>query len=147
LWIADVGQNAYEEVNRVDPVADAGANLGWNLMEASHCFADAACSADGLILPVAEYGRDLGCSVTGGHVYRGGAIGGLGGWYLFSDYCSGRLFGIRSDLEVPEDGSAHPPRILLETGQSISSFGTDEEGELYVTDIRGGLLSRIVAGG
>ena len=143
LWIADVGQNAYEEINRIDPAADAGANLGWNVMEASHCFADAACSSDGLVLPVAEYGRDLGCSVTGGHVYRGRAIEGLGGWYLFSDYCGGRLFGIPSDT----DGSDLAPRILLETGQSISSFGTDADGELYVTDIGGGLLSRIVAGG
>jgi len=147
LWIADVGQNAYEEIDRIHPEADAGANLGWNLMEAAHCFADAACSSDGLVLPVTEYGHDLGCSVTGGHVYRGGAIDGLRGWYLFSDYCSGLLFGIRSDAEVPADGSALAPRILLETGRSISSFGTDEDGELYVTDIGGGLLSRIVAGG
>ncbi|MCA1569250.1 MAG: PQQ-dependent sugar dehydrogenase [Chloroflexi bacterium] len=143
LWIADVGQNAYEEINRIHPEVDAGANLGWNTMEASHCFADAACSSDGLVLPVAEYGRDLGCSVTGGHVYRGRAIEGLGGWYLFSDYCGGRLFGIPSDT----DGSDLAPRILLETGQSISSFGTDADGELYVTDIGGGVLSRIVAGG
>ena len=143
LWIADVGQNAYEEINRIDPEADAGANLGWNIMEASHCFADAACSSDGLVLPVAEYGRDQGCSVTGGHVYRGSAVEGLAGWYLFSDYCEGHLFGVHSET----DGSDLAPRILGETGGSISSFGTDEAGDLYVTDIGGGLLSRIVAGG
>ena len=143
LWIADVGQNAYEEINRIDPEADAGANLGWNLMEASHCFADAACSSDGLVLPVAEYGRDQGCSVTGGHVYRGTAVDGLAGWYLFSDYCEGHLFGVHSET----DGSDLTPLILGETGGSISSFGTDEAGDLYVTDIGGGLLSRIVAGG
>jgi len=143
LWIADVGQNAYEEINRIDPEADAGANLGWNIMEASHCFADAACSSDGLVLPVAEYGRDQGCSVTGGHVYRGSAVEGLAGWYLFSDYCEGNLFGVPSDT----DGSDLAPRILGETGGPISSFGTDEAGDLYVTDIGGGLLSRIVAGG
>jgi glucose/arabinose dehydrogenase len=143
LWIADVGQNAYEEINRIDPEADAGANLGWNVMEASHCFADADCSSDSLVLPVAEYSRDLGCSVTGGHVYRGTAIDGLGGWYLFSDYCSGHLFGIRSDT----DGSELAPAILLEGAGSISSFGVDGEGELYVTDIGGGRLSRIVGGG
>ena len=143
LWIADVGQNAFEEVNRIDPVADAGANLGWSLMEATHCFADASCSPDGLVLPVAEYGRDEGCSVTGGHVYRGAAIDGLRGWYLFSDYCSGLLFGIRSDAT----GTGNAPRVLLETGRSISSFGSDADGELYVTDIAGGVLSRIVAGG
>ena len=143
LWIADVGQNAYEEINRIDPEADAGANLGWNIMEASHCFADAACSSDGLVLPVAEYGRDQGCSVTGGHVYRGSAVEGLAGWYLFSDYCEGHLFAVHSET----DGSDLAPRILGETSGSISSFGTDEAGDLYVTDIGGGLLSRIVAGG
>ncbi|MDQ3148947.1 MAG: PQQ-dependent sugar dehydrogenase [Chloroflexota bacterium] len=143
LWIADVGQNAYEEINRIDPEADAGANLGWNIMEASHCFADAACSSDGLVLPVAEYGRDQGCSVTGGHVYRGSAVEGLAGWYLFSDYCEGNLFGVHSET----DGSDLAPRTLGETSGSISSFGTDEAGNLYVTDIGGGLLSRIVAGG
>ncbi|CAN5263593.1 PQQ-dependent sugar dehydrogenase [soil metagenome] len=143
LWIADVGQNAYEEINRIDPEADAGANLGWNIMEASHCFADAACSSDGLVLPVAEYGRDQGCSVTGGHVYRGSAVESLAGWYLFSDYCEGHLFGVHSET----DGSDLAPRILGETSGLISSFGTDEAGELYVTDIGVGLLSRIVAGG
>jgi len=147
LWIADVGQNAYEEIDRIDPEADAGANLGWNVMEAAHCFADAACSSDGLILPLAEYGHDLGCSVTGGSVYRGSAIEGLRGWYLFGDYCSGLLFGIRSDAQSPGDGSALAPRVVLETGRSISSFGTDTDGELYLTDIGGGTLSRIVAGG
>ena len=146
LWIADVGQNAYEEIDRIDPAADAGGNLGWNLMEASHCFADASCSADGLILPLVEYGRDLGCSVTGGHVYRGGAIGGLRGWYLFGDYCRGLLFGIQADAQAPAAGGALAPRILLETGAAISSFGVDTDGELYLTDIGGGTLSRIVDG-
>ena len=147
LWIADVGQNAYEEIDRIDPAAAAGGNLGWNLMEATRCFADAACSAEGLILPLAEYGHDLGCSVTGGYVYRGDAIAGLGGWYVFGDYCSGLLFGIRSDAQAPGDGSALAPRILLESGRSISSFGTDSAGELYLTDIGGGAVLRVVAGG
>lgn len=146
LWIADVGQNAFEEINRLDPLADAGANLGWNVMEGAHCFADANCSSEGLVLPVAEYGRDLGCSVTGGHVYRGEAIDGLRGWYLFSDYCGGSLFGVRSDLHAGGAAPA-PPRILAETGRAISAFGVDTAGELYVADIAGGTLSRIVAGG
>jgi glucose/arabinose dehydrogenase len=141
LWIADVGQNAAEEIDRVDPVADAGANLGWNLMEASQCFARPDCSTEGLILPVAEYGRDLGCSVTGGYVYRGEAIGDLRGWYLFSDYCSGLLFGIRSDAE-----GVIGPRVLLETGVSVSTFGEGRDGELYLADLNGGSIYRIVAG-
>ena len=147
LWVADVGQIAYEEIDRIDPVAAAGANLGWNLMEGSHCFADPACSPDGLVTPLAEYGHDQGCSVTGGYVSRGGSVDGLWGWYLFGDYCSGLLFGVRSDAEAAADGSALAPRVLLETGRSISSFGTDTDGDLYLTDIGGGALLRIVPGG
>ncbi len=137
LWIGDVGQNAFEEINRVDPTADAGSNLGWNLMEASHCYVS-GCSPDGLVLPVAEYGHDAGCSVTGGHVYRGEAIADLYGWYLFSDYCSGLLFGLRSDAT-----GVNVPRVLLESGASVSSFGQAADGELYVADIAAGVIYRI----
>jgi glucose/arabinose dehydrogenase len=147
LWIADVGQGASEEIDRIDPAAAAGANLGWNVMEGSQCYAIAACSSDGLVVPLAEYNHDQGCSVSGGHVYRGGSIDGLRGWYLFGDYCSGLVFGLRSDAEAPADGSALAPRVLLETGRSISSFGTDTDGDSYLTDIAGGALLRIVAGG
>jgi glucose/arabinose dehydrogenase len=139
LWIGDVGQNAFEEIDRVDPAADAGANLGWNLMEASHCYVS-GCSPDGLVLPVAEYGHDAGCSVTGGYVYRGEAIADLHGWYLFSDYCSGLLFGLRSDAT-----GVNTPRVLLESGASVSSFGEAADGELYVTDIAAGVIYRIAA--
>jgi glucose/arabinose dehydrogenase len=147
LWIGDVGQGAFEEVNRLDPIADAGANLGWSVMEGAHCFADAGCTTDGLVLPLAEYGRDLGYSVTGGHVYRGAAIADLAGWYLFADYGYGYLFGIPSDAAAPADGTALAPRLLLETGAMVSAFGVDGGGELYVVDHAGGALSRIIAGG
>jgi glucose/arabinose dehydrogenase len=146
LWIADVGQGAYEEVTLIDPAADAGANLGWNVMEGGHCFATPDCSTDGLTLPLAEYGRDSGCSVTGGHVYRGAAIPDLVGWYLFADYCSGILFGVASDASVPEGGPPLAPTVLLETGATVSSFGVDSDGELYVVD-HGGEISRIVPAG
>jgi glucose/arabinose dehydrogenase len=141
LWIADVGQSAYEEIDRLDPATDAGANLGWAVMEGAHCYADLACSSDGLVQPVAEYGRDQGCSVTGGYVYRGTAIPDLRGWYLFSDYCSGLLFGVPSDVE-----SAAEPRVLLETGASVSTFGQDADGELYLADLASGAVYRIVEG-
>ena len=141
LWIADVGQNAAEEIDRIDPVADVGANLGWDVMEASQCFQTTDCSTDGLILPITEYGRDQGCSVTGGYVYRGDAIGQLRGWYLFSDYCTGTLFGIPSDA----DGLIGP-RVLLETGINVSAFGEGADAELYVADHSGGSIYRIVAG-
>jgi glucose/arabinose dehydrogenase len=142
LWIADVGQNAWEEIDRLDPGTDGGANLGWNVMEASHCFGGPLCASDGLVLPVAEYGRDLGCSVSGGYVYRGDAIAGLDGWYLFSDYCSGLLFGVPSDAE-----DVIAPRVLLDTGHQVSTFGQDPDGELYLADISSGAIYGIVAGG
>ncbi|MGZ8512121.1 MAG: PQQ-dependent sugar dehydrogenase [Candidatus Limnocylindria bacterium] len=146
LWIADVGQDAYEEVNRIDPTTQGGANLGWNVMEGAHCFADPSCSSDGLVLPLAEYGRDLGCSVTGGYVYRGGSIPDLRGWYLFGDYCRGLVFGVPADASPPGDGTAVAPLIVVETPLSISSFGEGADGELYVADVEGGGLYRLVAG-
>jgi glucose/arabinose dehydrogenase len=143
LFIADVGQNAYEEVNRVPADADPGLNFGWNVMEAAHCFADAACQPDGLVLPWVEYGRDLGCSVTGGYVYRGAAIDGLQGWYLFADFCSGLLFG--ASLDSPTDVATIGPTILLETGAQVAAFGRDAAGELYLADLASGSIYRIVA--
>jgi hypothetical protein len=85
--------------------------------------------------------------VTGGAVYRGDDIPGLEGWYLFADYCTGFLFGIPADASAPTDGTALAPRVLLETGVAISAFGAGEDGEVYVVDHLGGVLSRIVAGG
>lgn len=117
-------------------------------MEASHCFIEPSCSSDGLILPIAEYGRDRGCSVTGGHVYRGDAITELRGWYLFSDYCSGLVFGIRSDAPETAGGErAAAPRVLLETGATVSSFGEGADAELYLADHASGTIYRIVGGG
>lgn len=141
LWIADVGQNAFEEVNRVDPVTDAGANLGWNILEASHCYAVADCDPDAFIGPISEYGRDLGCSITGGYVYRGAAIDRLSGWYLFGDYCTGLIFGVPSDAD-----ELTAPRLLLESGARVSTFGEDAAGELYVADLAGDTIYRIVPG-
>ena len=144
LFIADVGQNAYEEVNRIPADADAGQNFGWNVMEASHCFVDAACDPGGLVLPWAEYGRDLGCSVTGGHVYRDGTIPGLQDWYVFADFCSGLLLGAHTD--APRDAPISPT-ILLETGAQVAALGQDAAGGLYLADLASGVIYRIVAPG
>jgi len=141
LWIGDVGQGSVEEIDRVDPRTDGGANLGWNLMEGSRCYTD-GCSTDGLVLPVAEYGHDQGCSVTGGYVHRGEAFGSLEGWYLFADYCSGLLFGIDADAT-----GVNEPVTLLQTDLSISAFGQDTAGELYLADHGSGTIYRIVVGG
>jgi len=138
LWIGDVGQGAWEEVD-VARAAIGGLNFGWNTMEGAHCFNAADCNRDGLTLPVSEYGRDLGCTVIGGYVYRGSRFPALAGAYLFADYCSGRIFAIdatTTDLATPvEVGSG---------GGSISAFGEDADGELYVLTLDGG-VSRLVA--
>jgi glucose/arabinose dehydrogenase len=141
LWVADVGQNAWEEVTRLPAGEAGGANLGWNVMEASHCFADPGCDPARFTGPITEYGHDAGCSVTGGHVYRGEAIPGLAGWYVFGDYCSGTVFGIPSDAT-----ELIAPRVLLQSGMALSAFGEGDDGELYVADVEAGTLSRIVAG-
>lgn len=142
LWIGDVGQDQYEEIDRIDPATQAGANLGWNVTEGAHCYAAAECTTDALTGPLAEYSHDFGCSVTGGFVYRGDAIPDLRGWYLFSDYCSGTLFGVPSDAT-----GVTTPRVLLETGLTVTSFGEGADGELYLADLAGGAIYRVVSGG
>jgi glucose/arabinose dehydrogenase len=139
LWIGDVGQNSWEEIDAV-PSRPGGANFGWRTMEGFHCYDPAkGCEAKGLTLPVHAYGRADGCSVTGGYVYRGGAIPELAGAYLFGDYCTGRIWTIRRSA-----GGAAEVRRLLESQASISSFGEDAAGELYVCDHGGGRLLRLV---
>jgi glucose/arabinose dehydrogenase len=140
LWIGDVGQGSLEEVDRVGGDV-AGLNYGWNVMEGTACFEPASgCDEGGLTLPVAEYRHDEGCSITGGFVYRGSMWPALGGAYLFADYCSGTIWGLDA-----ADPAAEPPAVLLETGGAISSFGQDEDGELYVTDLASGTVARILA--
>jgi glucose/arabinose dehydrogenase len=137
LYIGDVGQNASEEIDRQPLDPPGGANYGWNLMEGNHCF-QSGCKPTGLTTPIAEYSHQLGCSVTGGYVYRGTAQAVLRGMYVFGDYCSGRLFTVHS-----EDG-AFTTRTVADTALSISSFGEDEAGELYLVDLSGGGLYRVV---
>ena len=135
LWVADVGQNAFEEIDLL-PAADGagrGANLGWNEMEGAHPF-EGGSNPDGAVLPVFEYDRsEGGCSVTGGVVYRGSAIPGLVGAYLFTDYCDGRLRAIRA-----ADGQTVDERTFDDvSGNSLVSFGTDGAGEVYVLSLDG----------
>ncbi|MCW5980212.1 MAG: PQQ-dependent sugar dehydrogenase [Bryobacteraceae bacterium] len=136
LWIADVGQNRAEEVNFQPASSPGGENYGWRLMEGMRCFVP-GCDPSGLTLPVAEYGRDLGCSVTGGFVYRGARSPGLRGTYLYGDYCSGNIWG------VTRAGDAWRNELLASGGLVISTFGEDENRELYVADYSGGVLYRI----
>lgn len=94
LWAADVGQNRFEEVDIIKP----GRNYGWNVMEGFHCFQPSnGCNQEGLELPVFEYGRDDGCSVTGGYVYRGSRLPSLYGAYVYGDFCTGKIWALRYD--------------------------------------------------
>jgi glucose/arabinose dehydrogenase len=139
LWIGDVGQNAWEEVNVENPKQGGGRNYGWKTMEGLHCFSPrTGCDPAGLELPVHEYGHDSGCSVTGGYVYRGKAIPALAGRYLFSDYCRGTIWSIARGA----DGRA-AVETLFESRVQVSSFGEDEAGELYLCDHGNGAVFRI----
>jgi glucose/arabinose dehydrogenase len=131
LWAADVGQDAWEEID----IVQRGGNYGWRILEGSHCFLPReGCARDGLIPPVAEYGHDKGrCSITGGYVYRGSRLPALRGAYLYGDFCSGEIFALVKGIQ----------QTLLATGIRIASFGQDQEGELYVVG-HGGTIHRIV---
>lgn len=129
LWAGDVGQNTWEEIN----VIKKGNNYGWRRMEGTHCFnPETRCRQNlNLVDPVTEYAHEQGrCSVTGGYVYRGTKIPALLGTYIFGDFCSGEIWGYR-------DGHT---RLLRETDLQISSFGEDQEGELYVVGYGGGIF-------
>jgi glucose/arabinose dehydrogenase len=146
LWIADVGQDRYEEIDRVPAGADGrvegGLDFGWPIMEGTHCYPDtASCSREGLTLPVVDYAHGAnGCSIIGGYVYRGKAMPALAGAYVYGDYCSGRIWAL-----APAAGGWRS-RLLLESGLAISSFGEDQAGELYVTDLQAGIVYRLTAG-
>ena len=141
LWIGDVGQSKFEEINRVSVRFPAAINFGWPIMEGTHCFPDDdTCEEAGLTLPVTDYAHaDGNCSVTGGYVYRGAAYPALAGVYFFGDYCSGNIWALWQD-----GADAWQKHIVVEGAGSISSFGEDEAGELYVIDRGGGAISRIV---
>jgi glucose/arabinose dehydrogenase len=136
LYVADVGQNAWEEVDvaTVAQGAGRGTNFGWNIMEGTHCYAAATCDTTGLVLPVLEYSHAEGCSISGGYVYRGAAIPELQGHYFYADYCSGWVRSFRF-----QDGQATDPRQwpTLAPGGGIPGFGRDASGELYVLSVEG----------
>jgi len=142
LWIGDVGQNAWEEID-VAPAGARGLDFGWRRWEGRHCFnPPSGCDPAGVTLPVTEYPHSGGCSVVGGVVYRGDVIGPLRGAYLFSDYCSGTLWAIDAGLEARQ-----APITVAETHGRISSIGTGERGEVYLTDVVAGRLLALVPAG
>ncbi len=141
LYIGDVGQNKWEEIDSQPAGHRGGLNYGWRIMEGAHCFNPASgCGRQGLTEPVHEYSQAQGCSVTGGYVYRGRTLAELAGTYVFADYCAGTIWGLSR-----EAGGGWSRTTLLESGFAISSFGEDEEGALYVLDYSGGRVSKLSA--
>jgi glucose/arabinose dehydrogenase len=122
LWAGDVGQDRVEEVNLVQP----GGNYGWNRLEGTACYNTTICDQSGTILPVAEYTHEFGCSVSGGHVYRGEAMPELQGWYVYGDFCSGRIWAVNVE------GERKTPIPIADSGRTIAAFAQDPAGELYI---------------
>jgi glucose/arabinose dehydrogenase len=133
LIVADVGQDAFEEID----IVSRGANLGWPVREASHCFGEAPkCTPRGFVDPVFEYGRDWGKSITGGKSYAGKSVPWLVGRYVFADYVSGAVWALR----LPDAGKAYSSDCVKIAQRSWmpSTFGRDEDGELYLGDFASG---------
>jgi glucose/arabinose dehydrogenase len=132
LWIADVGQNQWEEID-VAWAADgrgAGANFGWSAFEGNHRFNEDQ-SSDGATPPIHEYSHDAGCSVSGGALYRGNAIPELVGWYVFADYCSGEVHALKiEDRAVTKE-------LKLGKAANVSAVTEGPDGELYVLSLDG----------
>jgi glucose/arabinose dehydrogenase len=139
LFIADVGQNTWEEVSFEPVTSRGGRNYGWRRMEGNHCFNPGSnCNDGSLVLPILEYSHSQGCSITGGYRYRGAEMPEHYGTYFYGDFCSGLIWGGTENLET----GVWTPVELLDSELAISTFGEDEQGELYVAD-HGGTLYRL----
>ena len=143
LWIGDVGQNTFEEVDVLTPAmrsATAPPNFGWNTVEGFHCFRAPTCSQASFVPPVVEYDHDDGCSITGGYVYRGTRVPALVGRYVYADYCTAMIRSLKWNgttvSEIWDWRAALDPESRL---AGLSSFGEDATGELYLLSIDGDL--------
>lgn len=130
LYMSDVGQLLWEEINFQPAASSGGENYGWNILEGTHCYEATECDSLGSTLPVAEYNHEVGgCSVTGGYIYRGSLFPDLTANYFFADYCTGIVWRL---FRHPEGTWSH--EVVLRSGRVISSFGEDVAGELYLLD-------------
>jgi glucose/arabinose dehydrogenase len=138
LYIADVGQFLWEEVN-VAPAGVEGLNFGWATTEGLQCYRPPeSCEIGGLTAPIFVYGREEGCSVTGGHVYRGGDAPSLYGWYVFGDFCSNRVWALRWSEGALEEQMELTDMVDPEGRlRALSSFGEGSDGELYAVSLDG----------
>ncbi len=135
LYIADVGQDQWEEVDFQPASSKGGENYGWNAFEATHRYSEITPIPEHYVQPIAEYSHADGCSISGGYVYRGQALPSLQGTYVFGDYCTGTIWMTKRDAAGNWQTS-----VLMNSGRVISSFGEDEAGELYVVDYGGNIL-------
>jgi glucose/arabinose dehydrogenase len=133
LWIGDVGQNRFEEVDHLAAGTLPGANLGWNAYEGRAVYKRQTIDRSRLVWPVAVYPHTDGCSITGGYVYRAGEMPALRGRYVYGDFCSGRIW------SLPAAGG-RPQLLALPRLEGLSSFGLGPRGELYATTLGGRVL-------
>lgn len=147
MWIADVGQNQREEVDFI-PAGQAGLNLGWRCKEGTRCTGLSGCSCTNTTLldPIQEYNHGQGCSITGGMIYRGNAIPSLQGTYFYADYCSNRIWSIEYDGSSVQNFTDRTIELRPTSGSisSISSFGEDHDGEVYIVTQSGGRIWKII---
>lgn len=136
LWVGDVGQNLWEEIDTVL----SGRNYGWNIMEGFHCYnPPSGCDTTGLTMPIWEYDHNGKCAIIGGAVYRGSALPWLTGKYIYGDYCSGQVWALDPNPPGPPTNA-----LLFTAGSMISSFGTDQHGETYICAYNNGIIYKIV---
>jgi glucose/arabinose dehydrogenase len=139
LWIGDVGQNLWEEIDFQPSTSIGGENYGWRRMEATHCFNPSSnCQTSDMTLPVAEYSHSFGCSVTGGYRYHGTRYRRLQGLYFYSDYCSGTIWTLKQSAD-----DSFSSQTQIDTNFAVSTFGEDNNGELYLADLAGGAIYQV----
>lgn len=150
LYIADVGQSRWEEINFQPYYSQGGENYGWRCMEGNECTNKPGCSCDdpSLVAPFLTYSRDDGCSITGGYVYRGAAIPSLQGHYVYADYCTANVWTLQHNGTAASEPVSRSSELSPNENDRItyiSSFGEDASGELYICDYGGGKIFKIVA--